>query len=339
MLGIQTVKHYGKANAKLFFSLKAARSKKSTIIFSHSLFVPNRWVHAAATYDGSVMKFFINGVLVSVSHKQKGALFSAAVASCMNIHIGGSTGTDGFYRGTFDELRLWDTSLNHAIINLFVHSLVPEAEMKTYLVLSDTFDDLSSWLPVDNLLPRIVTSEIHHRWYDISVTTPPCGQTVCDDPDIVLSYANHWRLRSFKTIRYRIINLMDDDGANPTVSNDQIFHQNQALTAAFAPYNISFELHVKNVKNTTLRRKLIMFGCDPVDVGDGICHAQCQHTRTGNDGGDCDPVLFFCDPKMIGDGRCDFGCNREYHEWDGGDCCQPGPDTHYTCYDPSSPWR
>ncbi|XP_041367989.1 pappalysin-1-like isoform X2 [Gigantopelta aegis] len=339
LVGIRTVKHYGKANAKLFFSLRAARSEQSTIIFSHSKFVPNRWIYVTATYSGSEMKFFINGAMVSVSHQQRGPLFSTAITSCMEIRIGGSTGSDRFYRGTFDELRLWDSSLNHVTIKLHMRNSVPDAKSKTSLVLNDNFDDLSSWLPVESLLPRVVTSDIHHNWHDIYVTTPPCGQTVCDDPEIVLSYAKQWRLRSMKSIRYRIINLMDDDGANPTVSNDQIFHQNQALVAAFAPYNISFELHVKNVKNTTLRRKLIMFGCDPLDVGDGICHAQCQHTRTGNDGGDCDPVLFFCDPKTIGNGRCDFGCNREYHQWDGGDCCQPGPDTHYTCYDPASPWR
>nr|KAG5700461.1 hypothetical protein BaRGS_013948 [Batillaria attramentaria] len=114
--------------------------------------------------------------------------------------------------------------------------------------------------------------------------------TLCDSPEVVLSYTENWQLRSHKQVRYRVVNLMNDDSSNPTVTDLQILKQHDSLNRAFRPYNISFKLDIHNVRNTTLRKRLIMFGCEPENVGDGICNPECMHTRTGDDGGDCDPT-------------------------------------------------
>lgn len=207
------------------------------------------------------------------------------------------------------------------------------------LYLHDSFDDQSLWLLESGRAPRTLLSDLSYHSYDMSVTVPLCGQTVCDNPQTVLSYAAHWQLRSWKHVRYRVINLMNDDASNPIVDAVQINNQHKALTRAFGAYNISFQLEVHEVRNTTLRRRFIMFGCEPETIGDGICNRECQHERTGLDGGDCDFFHSSCNQTNKGNGKCDYECNKHYHDWDGGDCCLPGADTHHTCYDPESSYR
>ena len=206
--------------------------------------------------------------------------------------------------------------------------------------LQDSFHSLSQWRAEGGGgLARLVPSDLRLAPYDLKLGVPPCGQSLCDHPDLVLSYARHWQLRSPKEVRYRVINLAHDDGSQPTVTAGQVARQHADLAAAFRPYNISFRLTLHPVRNSTLRRRLVMFGCRPELVGDGHCHPECMHAQTGLDGGDCDSPRLACGPGLKGDGRCHFPCNRRYHDWDGGDCCLPGHDTHYTCHDPRSPHR
>ncbi|KAL3198459.1 hypothetical protein MRX96_014280 [Rhipicephalus microplus] len=164
----------------------------------------------------------------------------------------------------------------------------------------------------------------------------PCGFTVCDDPDMILSYQAHWSLRTPKRLRYRVVNVKNSDGSNPTVSEEQIQRQHAALNRAFEPYNITWELTQASVLNSSLRRRQVTLGCPSYNLGDGICNPDCQ--LVAGDGGDCDPPLESCDPAMVGDGTCHKACNQAVNSWDGGDCCLSG-ENNGNCLDPASPNR
>ncbi|VDK23392.1 unnamed protein product [Anisakis simplex] len=49
----------------------------------------------------------------------------------------------------------------------------------------------------------------------------------------------------------------------------------------------SWERELLEIKNTSLRRKTIVFGCRSSLIGNNRCDIECRHPITGDDGGDC----------------------------------------------------
>uniref|UniRef100_A0A8C0E906 Pappalysin 2 n=1 Tax=Bubo bubo TaxID=30461 RepID=A0A8C0E906_BUBBB len=168
---------------------------------------------------------------------------------------------------------------------------------------------------------------------------PACGQTACDNVELVSHYNQHWPLRSGKVVRYRVVNLAEDDGERPTVSREQVWRQHWALSEAFRPYNISWQLSLLEVRNSSLRRRAILLGCEPSKVGNERCDPECEHPLTGYDGGDCRrPGRCFSWKRR--DGICHMECNNMLDDFDDGDCCDPrATDVARTCFDPDSPQR
>ncbi|XP_035753962.1 pappalysin-2 [Egretta garzetta] len=168
---------------------------------------------------------------------------------------------------------------------------------------------------------------------------PDCGQTACDNVELVSHYNRHWPLRSGKVVRYRVVNLAEDGGGRPTVSWEQVWRQHRALSEAFRPYNISWQLSLLEVRNSSLRRRAVLLGCEPSKVGNERCDPECEHPLTGYDGGDCRRPgrCFFWKRR---DGICHMECNNMLDDFDDGDCCDPrATDVARTCFDPDSPQR
>lgn len=196
------------------------------------------------------------------------------------------------------------------------------------------------WTPYkSDLHPTVVTTPVPEQERISLFLPPPCGLTQCDNIDIISGYNNNWQLRTPKRIRYRIVNLSDDDGGNPTVTLSQIQTQHQALNEAFRPYNITLNLSIHNVKNSSLRQKFILSNCRIGKIGNRQCDPECDHPRTGHDGGDC-LRMGHCYNWKRQDGVCNPECNTIYYDYDDGDCCDPDvTDVLKTCFDPESPER
>lgn len=189
------------------------------------------------------------------------------------------------------------------------------------------------------LHPIVVAVPVPEREPVSPFAPPPCGLTPCDNTDIISGYNDHWPLRTAKRVRYRIVNLSNDDGGDATVSPAQIKLQHRALAEAFRPYNITLELNVHVVRNSTLRQRFILSNCRIQKIGNRRCDPECDHPRTGHDGGDC-LRLGTCYTWKRQDGVCDAECNSIYYDYDEGDCCDPGAtDVLKTCFDPESPDR
>ncbi|CAN0223870.1 unnamed protein product [Bubo scandiacus] len=174
------------------------------------------------------------------------------------------------------------------------------------------------------------------RWMALYVDG---ARTACDNVELVSHYNQHWPLRSGKVVRYRVVNLAEDDGERPTVSREQVWRQHWALSEAFRPYNISWQLSLLEVRNSSLRRRAILLGCEPSKVGNERCDPECEHPLTGYDGGDCRrPGRCFSWKRR--DGICHMECNNMLDDFDDGDCCDPrATDVARTCFDPDSPQR
>jgi endonuclease/exonuclease/phosphatase family metal-dependent hydrolase/fibronectin type 3 domain-containing protein len=69
----------------------------------------NTWTHMAATYDGAVVRLYVNGVQVA-SQAATGSL----ATSTNPLEIGGSAIDNGWFSGLIDDVRIYNTALNAA---------------------------------------------------------------------------------------------------------------------------------------------------------------------------------------------------------------------------------
>ncbi|XP_027790860.2 pappalysin-2 [Marmota flaviventris] len=342
-LGIRTGKDKGRRDARFFFSLRTDRVKKATIMTGHSRYQPGTWTHVAATYDGQRMALYVDGTRVASSLDQSGPLNSPFMASCRSLLLGGDSSDDGHYfRGHLGTLVFWATALAQSRLQ---HS--PQhpsgVEELTTLILTASFDPLKEqWVPFrDEKYPRLEVLQGHQPEPELmSPLQPPlCGQTVCDNVELISQYNKHWPLRGEKVIRYQVVNICDDEGGHPIVSEEQIRRQHEALTEAFSRYNISWQLSIHQVHNSTLRHRAVLVNCEPSKIGNDHCDPECEHPLTGYDGGDC-RLQGRCYSWNRRDGLCHVECNNMLNDFDDGDCCDPEvTDVRKTCFDPDSPHR
>uniref|UniRef100_A0A672GDX1 Pappalysin-1 n=1 Tax=Salarias fasciatus TaxID=181472 RepID=A0A672GDX1_SALFA len=336
LLGIQAVSEHGNREPRFFFSLKTDRAHKVTSIHSNAHYVPNQWAHVAITYDGIYMKLFVNGAQVGVSREQSGDVFSHLTKKCKVLMIGGNA-LNHNYRGAVERVGLWREARGqrHIIRDMQGHE---DPQDLPQLVIRETFEHPGrKWLTVkDGSFPQNAEGLL-----DTTLEPPACGQTVCDNVEVIKNYNQLWTFRRPKKVQYRVINIWNDARTRPTVSDHQISLQHQQLNDAFSPYNITWELSIHNVTNSSLRNRLILANCDISKVGDEVCDPECNHPLTGYDAGDCmSGYRSNCPEHKQGNGVCDPECNWENFSYDLGDCCNPNvTDVTKTCFNRSSSHR
>lgn len=339
-VGIRTFRPMGKKDSRFFFTLRTDRARRSTTLAGHQHYQPGAWSHVVARYDGHRMALFIDGAKVRESTQQSGDLYSPFIKSCRTFLLGGNlSSTEQGFRGYLGGVVLWDHARSRN--ELFKNDEWRSKKQKPLLELWADFSMMEEqWVPYkDHPHPAIIVLPAPEQELISPFLPPACGVTVCDNPDVILSYNQNWDLRSAKTIRYSVVNVFNDDGSNPTVSDQQILSQKQALEEAFGPYNLTLELSIIKVYNSSLRRRLVLSNCHVTKVGDRHCDRECDHPLTGHDGGDClRPST--CYSWMRGDGVCQPDCNTIHYDYDDGDCCDPDvTDVTRTCFDPESPER
>ena len=79
------------------------------------------WHHAAATYDGTTWRLYLDGVLeqqlfVGIFTPQSGSIQHAAIGSALNSTGGIGSQTQGFFGGALDEVRIWNVARSAAQI-------------------------------------------------------------------------------------------------------------------------------------------------------------------------------------------------------------------------------
>ena len=67
----------------------------------------NAWTHLAATYDGTTLRLYVNGVQVG-SRAVSGALLTSTGA----LRIGGNSIWGEFFQGRIDEVRVHNRALD-----------------------------------------------------------------------------------------------------------------------------------------------------------------------------------------------------------------------------------
>jgi glucose/arabinose dehydrogenase/chitodextrinase len=80
-------------------------------VFGPSALAANTWTHLAVTYDGSVLRLYVNGALVA-SQAKTGSL----ATSSSPLQIGGDSLYGQYFSGRIDEVRVYNTALTQAAI-------------------------------------------------------------------------------------------------------------------------------------------------------------------------------------------------------------------------------
>jgi len=106
----------------------------------------NTWSHLAATYDGSNIRLYVNGAQTA------SAAQSGMIATSTNpLQIGGDSFYGQFYKGTIDEVRIYNVALTAAQI---------QSDMTTPL----PADTQPPSAPTDLVATPVAVSQIHLGW-------------------------------------------------------------------------------------------------------------------------------------------------------------------------------
>lgn len=74
-----------------------------------------RWHHVAATYDGVMLKLYVDGQL------ENGVPRSGSIATGSSPVFIGSRGSSGYFRGTLAQMRLWGAALDQATLQSYLN--------------------------------------------------------------------------------------------------------------------------------------------------------------------------------------------------------------------------
>ena len=106
------------------------------------------------------------------------------------------------FRGHVDEFAIWSRMIPQTEVQDSQHTASNDLSSR---VLYDGFRNLNNWQAVGFEDPILVTSDLKvNSRHDIEIVAPPCGLTVCDDPDVIQHYTTNRKHSQFlKTVRYR----------------------------------------------------------------------------------------------------------------------------------------
>lgn len=89
----------------------------------------NKWHHLALVRNGTLWMLYLDGVLVS---QQTDA--TVVTTADYNLNIGASGGTDGYFDGEMDEIRIWDDARTQAEIRANMYRELPNPYVESDLV-------------------------------------------------------------------------------------------------------------------------------------------------------------------------------------------------------------
>lgn len=150
----------------------------------------NKQYHIAMTYDGSQLKFYRDGYLVS------------QVAATGNLVQNGIITAIGYYSyqyhdeqffGYINNVRIWNIARSQAQLKAYMNQAIPSPTSQPGLLAAYTFDDLKNKQGNANFDGHMIGSaSINQTVSDCNFTLAPCGTTeeVINDYTEVLDYGS-----------------------------------------------------------------------------------------------------------------------------------------------------
>ena len=92
-----------------------------TVVEGPSALAVNQWTHVAGTYDGAVLRLYLNGTQVATQSKTGGVQVTGTP-----LRIGGDTYSGEFFPGRIDDVRIYNRALSASEIQSDKNTPLPE---------------------------------------------------------------------------------------------------------------------------------------------------------------------------------------------------------------------
>jgi LruC domain-containing protein len=92
-------------------TIRLNNATSTTLHWGDGLPVLNQWYHLAMTYDGTIMKFYVNGQL-----KNSKAVSGVLAVNTRDVSIGSDNGAQKFFKGSIDEVKIYGVALTQTEI-------------------------------------------------------------------------------------------------------------------------------------------------------------------------------------------------------------------------------
>ncbi|MGQ1788178.1 LamG-like jellyroll fold domain-containing protein [Saccharicrinis sp. GN24d3] len=111
----------GNYQNRFSFALSSQTTGTLTYLYDHDAIQLGQWYDLAATYDGTMMKLYVNGDLKVISAAQTGAI-NYPESGWFQIGSYKDNDEDGRHDGEMDEIKIWDRTLTDQEIADLVNS-------------------------------------------------------------------------------------------------------------------------------------------------------------------------------------------------------------------------
>src|SRR6267143_636106 len=109
------------------------------IVIGPSRLATNTWTHLAVTYDGAMLKLYINGLLVASTPAT-----SQFTTSTNPLFIGGDQTQGQFFNGKIDEVRVYNRGLDASEIQADMNTPVGGSSPSAAPTISDIPDQATT---------------------------------------------------------------------------------------------------------------------------------------------------------------------------------------------------
>ncbi len=190
----------------------------TTTVTGTTKLVLNTWTHIASTYNGSVLRLYINGVQVSTAN-----VTGNMAATTNPLRIGGTTALSQYFTGLIDEVRIYNRALSQSEIQTDMNMpIAPDITDPTVNITAPSAGNVSGTI--------IITANASDNIGVAGVQFLLNGNNLGAE-DLIAPYSVSWNTTAIANGIYTLTAKARDAAGNTATSADVIVTVNNDIEA------------------------------------------------------------------------------------------------------------